>query len=715
MSKRRDRKERKRLRTIEASGQTRPIHAEAVGVDWIEAAGADGKEKPKRFTMTAYSGEQMQVGGYGPPVVIDLAGLTAKAPVPILRDHDLGRVVGHADEVDVGEASVKLAGLVSGAGSDATEVVAAAANGFPWKASVGVRPEKPEFVGEGATTKVNGSTFTGPLYVARKSTLGEVSFVAMGADRKATAKVAASAAQPKETNDMTFDEYIEATIPNPEELREDQKQHLRTGYDAMVKAAATKKPEDIKAAGKPPVVEAPKFDLQAVGLTAAQHEANIEATAEEYREKVPAEDFAKLNAAARKGAIEAKAKALNEEWAAPRLEAEYIKAAATFEADLMVASRPKGPAIHASRRDVQPKILEAALRLGTFAKEEELLKSYGEEVMEAAYPLRRIGLKETIHMVCAMDGRPGPGWGAGENDLIRAAFSTSSVATLLSNVGHKVIIDAYQAVPSVAGLVAKKLTASDFKTHTGVKLTGDFKMKEVGPDGELKHAVAGDDSFTYTVTTYGRMFGLTRQMLINDDVGAFAEIPRMIGRGAALAREEAFWTLVLANTGNYFHANNSNLITAVLASAGLGTASQTLEDQKDADGNPILIVGRYLVVPTALRVTATELHISQLIVTGATGRNPNANIWAGRYEPAVSTYLGNTSFHGSASSTAWYLFADPADVAAFGIAYLDGVETPTVEEATVPSEFLGQAWRGYLDFGVCQVDKRGAVKSTGAG
>lgn len=703
------------LAPIEAAEPKAPIHAEAVPLDWIEAAEGEGEKKIKKFSMTAYTGGPMQVSAYGPPVVIDLAGLTAKAPVPILRDHDLGRVVGHADQVDVAAASLKLSGLVSGAGPDAQEIVASAAAGFPWKASVGARPDKMELVGEGVTTKVNGKTLTGPLYVARKSTLKEVSVVAIGADGKATTRVAASDLfNSDKERTMKFEQWLEAMGLKAEDLREDQLARLRAKYDAEVKAAATKDPKAIEGTA-PPAIEPPKFDLASIEICAAEHVAAIELKASEYEAKIEAKQLAELQGKARKAALEAKAKALKERWAEPRLAAEYIKAAAIFEADLLVAERPKGPAIHASQRDAEPKVIEAALRMGMLASDKELQASYKPEILEAAYPLRRIGLKETIRMVCAMDGRQAPGFGAGEADYIRAAFSTSSVATLLSNVGNKVMIDAYQAVASVARVVARALTANDFKTHTGVKLTGDFTMKKVGADGELKHATAQDTSYTYAIETYGRIFGITRQMMVNDDVGAFAEIPRMIGRGAALALEEAFWTLVLANTGNFFHADNANLITAVLGSAGLGTASQTLEDQVDEQGKPILIMGRYLVLPTALRVTGEELYKSVKVVGPSTAKTPDANIWQGRYEPTVTPYLGNASFHASASSTAWYLFSDPADVAAFGIGYLNGVQQPTVEEATVPSEFLGTAWRGYFDFGVCQVDKRGAVKSTGAG
>ena len=720
MSKHSRRHEKARM--IRAAARIEAIYTEAAGVDWIEATEKDGPEKPKRFSMLAYTGGPLILSGFYRPVVIDLAGLTAKAPVPTLRDHDLSRVVGHADEVELGESSVRVAGVISGAGPDAAEVVASAARGFPWKASVGARPDKMEFVGEGVTVKVNGRTFTGPLYVARKATLGEISFVALGADRKASAKVAASCTRTAqhEEKDMEFNEWIEAMGLVPAELREDQVQKLRAKYDAEVKAAATKagKPIEGNEQQDPPKIEPPQFDIQAIGVSFAQFETGIEATAVEYNERIDAVKLGEIKLGGRKAALELKAKALEEKWCPVRFDTELLKARANFDVALIRAERPKGPAIHSSSRDFKPAILEAAMCLNAGSCEEVMVKQYGEQVIEAAAPLRRIGLKEAIHLVCAMDGRQPPPFGASYGELIQAAFSTASLPTLLSNVGHKTMWEAYQAVPSVAVIVARKLTTSDFKTHTGVKLTADGKMQEVGADGELKHGTVGDRSYTYAVKTYGRMFGITRQMLINDDLGAFAEIPRVIGRGAALTREELFWTLVLANTNSFFDGANANLITPVLDSVGLGTAAQTLEDQKDEEGNPILIMGRYLVVPTNHRVTAEELYRSLNISPGGGNtkvKQPDKNIWAGRYEPLISPYLNNTTFHASASATAWYLFADPADIAAFGIAYLNGQENPTVEEVPLSGEFLGKAWRGYIDLGVCQIDPCGAVKSTGAG
>jgi hypothetical protein len=207
-------------------------------------------------------------------------------------------------------------------------------------------------------------------------------------------------------------------------------------------------------------------------------------------------------------------------------------------------------------------------------------------------------------------------------------------------------------------------------------------------------------------------------MLKNDDLGALMAIPAMCGRGSALAVEKAFWTLLLANTGSFFAAGNNNYIsgaTTNLTSVALAQAVAAFRNQVDPQGNPILLAPKYLVIPTSLEETAWELFKStNVMIAGATDRErQTANIYQGLFQPCVTPYLNNAAITG-ASTTGWYLFGEPDDVAAFGIAYLDGNEFPTIQDAPQAPDVLGQGWRVFFDFGVCQLDPRGAVMSKGA-
>lgn len=671
------------------------VAVEADAAIEFRAADGDGQQKLRRFAGVAYTGGAMRPMGYYRPVVIDLGGLkVAAGSRPILLGHNAAEIVGHTETVQVA-GSIRVDGVISGASEAARQVVEAGDNGFPWRMSVGASVERMILVDEGESVEVNGRRFTGPLLVARKATLMEISFVPLAADNATSARVAAAAAQTIEVQPMKFDTWLKARGYDPDTLDDAKRAELKSEFDAD-----QAKPPKGAVAANPPT---PPADPPADPIRAAAG-----ADVAEYRRRQAEETqrIAKIREVCAGRHAEIEAKAIAEGWPAVQAEVEVLR-----------ADRPTGPAIHGGGPAPDREVLVAAVRMSGGDSDLLVAEAHKPEVMDRAYTLRRIGLKGLIAAACQLDGRPVPAIHAGDADWIRAGFSTTSLAGILGDSANKSLMAAYRSVDSVARVIAKKLTVNNFLTHTGYRLTGDPTLLQVGEDGELKHMKLGESSFTYRVETYGRIFGITRQMMVNDDLGAFMEVPRRIGRGAALALEKAFWTLVLANTGNFFHANNSNLITAVLASAGLGTAVQTFRKLVDADGNPIAVMPRYLVVPPELEVTADELYASTNVNTGGAStaaKQPNKNIFAGKYEPKVSPYISNASFTGQ-SATQWMLFGDPADVAAFGIAYLNGVENPVVEDAPLPSHILGQAWRGYIDFGVCQVDAKGAVKSTGAG
>jgi phage major head subunit gpT-like protein len=721
---------RAKARMIQAAAKQGPILMETVGVEWINAADDGGNEKPKRFAMTAYTGGPMQVNNYGPPVIIDLAGITAKAPLPILRDHDLARVIGHADEVSVGDSSIKLAGIISGAGPDAAEVQAAAGNGFPWKASVGARPDKLEFVGEGVKTKVNGKTFTGPLYVARKATLGETSFVAIGADRKATAKVAASAATYKET-DMEFDQWIEAFGHDVAELREDQLQHYRATYDAEVeaKAAAAKlkaaeakesgDPVKIEAAAKPPIVEVPTFDLDSVILAHESHMAVIDAATEEYRADVPEDELAKLNSAVRKGAIEAKAKALKDQWPTVKLESEHILAAAQYKADLMVASRPKGPAIHSSSQDVSMPAIEAAFCQSCGMLDRE--KHFSPEVLEASDKYRNIGIQELLLIAAQEGGYTGRQRIGTDNlrEVIQAAFSVHTITTLLTSTGNKLLLDGFNRIPQSWREVAEVRNVQDFKSVTMYRMTADLEYKEVAPAGTIEHGTLSQESYSISAKTYARMLTLTRQDIINDDLGAFNDLPKKLGMGAAIKMNKVFWTAWLAavNGGAFWTAARGNYQTGAATALGetaLNTAVKLFRDASGPDNNLLGLEPELMLLPSDLEATGRKLYVSQEVRdTTANTKTLVANTYFNRFKPVIIPELGNSAYTGY-SATGWFLMANPAILASAVMCFLNGQQSPTIESTDADFDTLGIQSRGYHDFGAAMSEYRASVHSVGA-
>lgn len=415
-------------------------------------------------------------------------------------------------------------------------------------------------------------------------------------------------------------------------------------------------------------------------------------------------------------AVHIRKNAILEDWTDDQLEVALIKAEnSVLRLDTIRTERPQAPPItsgHGGMHDRQT--IQAAFfkHLGHETIGERIL---GAQAMEQGAMLRATHFMDIVKASLIGAGRDIP---ASRDEMIRAAFSTTDLAGMLGDSANKLLLDAYQAVPSVARIVSKRLSAKDFKRHTGYRLTGDSKFRKVPPGGEIHHGTLAEQSYPYRVDTYARMFGITRQDVINDDLGAFQTIPQIIGRGAAVALEELFWQLVLANTDSFFGADNDNYLSgadSALSITSLSSGVTKIRKQVDTEGTSIMVAPKYLVVPPELETTADALYTStNIVVTGTTDvEKPDGNPHKNKYQPLPVPHLSNSSYEGY-STVAWYLFGQPDDVAPFGISYLNGVESPTVESADAPFNTLGVQYRGYLDFGVCQIDHRGGLMSKGS-
>ncbi|MCX5685538.1 MAG: hypothetical protein NT049_17920, partial [Planctomycetota bacterium] len=329
--------------------QEEPGHLQLTATMQIEAAAETAGDKPAlpRFTMLAYTGGPMKIAGWRFPVVVDLAGLAIPSQSrPVRFGHDAASGVGHTDRIAVETGQLIAAGVISRDTAAAREIVVSARNGFQWQASIGASVEQFEFVKENQTVLVNGREFAGPLNVVRKATLGEISFVDLGADGETSARLAASAKE-KEPMDATKtdkqNETVAAAAGGPGAGKETAA--APAGTDA---AGTDVAPAKVEAQAAPAAkVETPACSSSPAPLPASDTVASIRAEAAAEEERI---------AAVRKVCggdhTEIVAKALREGWDVTRTELEILR-----------ASRPKAPAAHVVDQTVNGKVLEAACML----------------------------------------------------------------------------------------------------------------------------------------------------------------------------------------------------------------------------------------------------------------------------------------------------------------------------------------------------------------
>jgi hypothetical protein len=697
------------------------IHAEQ---STVEASVGEGK-RPK-FDVIAYNGGPLTVGGYDLPIVLDLAGLEQGKSVIANLHHKKDHLVGHVGTVENNGKTLRLSGEVSAVSQSATEFVDSAKNGFPWQASIEAKPLRVEEIPEGRTVTVNGQSIQGPVYVARKSRLYGVAFLPHGADENTTVQLAASAVEFSHVKgaNMPFDKWVEAMGFDAESLTDVQRERLQAKFQAEITASASEEK----------VIEATDFDVADIKAAAAEHLNDLEASFAEYEGEVPASKFAEIKATALKQHREMKAKAIREKWNPAKFEVEAVRAVSGVKLDLVRSGAShEGPAIHVSKRDeMSPAVIEAALALTMGMPNVE--KQYKAEALEAADKnYKNIGIQQILLMAASANGMPVNAGQRVHNGNLRQvlklampdvhanSFSTLgvSVSNILSNVATKELVAGYEEQDNTWREISTIKTVRDFKKVATYRLLDNMEYEPLGPGGEIKHGTVSQESYERQAKTYAKMFSLTREDIINDDLGAFDDLRTRLGAGAAMKMRDIFWSTFLDNStfftsgrGNYISGATTNL---GLDGVGLGLGIKAFRTMKSAEADGAKRIGGepvILLVPPELEAIAQQLYTSSNL-TGGSSPTPNANIYVNKYRPVIVPQLSESGFTGN-SATAWYLFRATSVYAAMVVSFLNGQQSPVVESADADFNTLGIQFRGYHDFGVDKAEYVAGVKSKGA-
>ena len=295
-----------------------------------------------------------------------------------------------------------------------------------------------------------------------------------------------------------------------------------------------------------------------------------------------------------------------------------------------------------------------------------------------------------------------------DEQLVREALTGAGAFTgILSNVAHKSMAQSYQTAPTTYQLWTGKGSNSDFKEATRYRLSEADVLEKMTSQGEFKNAQVTEASVKTSVATYGRSFSITRQALINDDLGALNQIPAKYGASARRMINQMVYKVLTDNptieNAALFHANHGNLGSGVLNIKNLGAAKAAMAKQTNIGGEEKLnIQPAFLLVPVDLEVDAIQLISS---VVDPTKNNATPNPFANKLSVVADPELSATA--------PWYLAAAPGLCPTIEVTTLNGKEAPTMESAVL-FDTLGIKWRIYFDIGVNLIDYRGLFKSTGA-
>ena len=686
---------------------------------------ASNGAKPK-VVGVAYSGGKMNLPGWRHPVVVDLAGMEIPESVPLLTNHEnktdsrIGLI-----SAAVRNNALEITGEIVSDSKDAADIIAQGKAGADWQLSIGADVKECELVK--GSREVNGQEVEGPFYHIKKSTLREVSVVAVGADAHTNMKVNAKFnlvnQEGEAMNNKSETKSVSAvSAPNdavPPEKKPEPEQKPgnpanKAGEPANKPGEPEKKPDNAEktpgqaaAEATPPAIQASAGDVAATAREAAQNAVKAE------RERISA-----IQAICDGEFPEIEREAIAGGWT-PEVVTKKVLETIRAErpaanVNISVKTAPEGGELR--------KTIEAAMCLRVGVSADQLEKSYGAKTVEAGMAEMDMPLKQLLIECMKLDGIP---YSRGfDNETIRAAFSSVSLPGILSNVANKKLLQSYEAQPIIAMKLCSTGDLNDFKENDRFRLTDVGDLLPIAADGEIKDGGLIEESAKNQLDTYGKKFCLTRKMIINDDLGAFMKVPTAMGNRAARLIDQLFFSRLLSNPAQadgkaLFSTNHKNLLSgasSALSSDSLKKAIQLFLDQVDADGQPISVEPKYLLVPTALKHLAIELTQGATLIMSGTDNavRPALNVLSDENLQVISSpYLGNSAYEGS-SQTGWYLFGDPKTVDTWEIGFLKGKRTPTVERGETDFNTLGLWFRVYFDLGVREQDHRGMVKANGA-
>ncbi|SFK37728.1 phage prohead protease, HK97 family [Pseudovibrio ascidiaceicola] len=285
----------------------------------------------------------------------------------------------------------------------------------------------------------------------------------------------------------------------------------------------------------------------------------------------------------------------------------------------------------------------------------------------------------------------------------RALHSTSDFPLIMGNTVGRTLRQSYDSVPSALKKLARQTTVKDFRAKHRIILSEAPDLEKLNEHGEYKHGTMSESAESFKIDTFGRMIGITRQALINDDLGALNDLPRRLGIAAADFEAEFFIKLLEMNGGKgpkmgdgnpVFHEGHRNL-AQTKGKPSIETLSvlrQALRHQVSLSGKRLNLSPRHLIIPAELETLAQKL-LAEITPNRIDDVNPFSDLGM-----VVEGRFNNPD--------RWYLATSHSQMDGLEYAYLEGEPGPQTE-TKAGFEIDGIKIKVRLDFGACFGDWRG--------
>ena len=294
---------------------------------------------------------------------------------------------------------------------------------------------------------------------------------------------------------------------------------------------------------------------------------------------------------------------------------------------------------------------------------------------------------------------------------------TGDFPVLLESVMHKTLVGAYEHATDTWTRFCKVGSVVDFRLHNRYRAGSFSNLDIVNEHGEfLNKPIADGEKASIAAQTKGNIINITRQALINDDMGAFTDLAALLGRAAHRTIEQDVYNLlglnaglgpVMADGNTLFHASRGNLVATGVAPtmASLEAMRVAMASQRDASGDEWLDIRPAVAVSSLAVGSAIRVAVGAEYDPDVQNKFQRPNITKGLLRDVIDTPR--------VSGTAYYLFAEPSIVPTLEVVFLNGNRTPYMEMEK-GFDIDGFRWKVRLDYGVGAIDWRGAMRNPGA-
>ena len=309
-----------------------------------------------------------------------------------------------------------------------------------------------------------------------------------------------------------------------------------------------------------------------------------------------------------------------------------------------------------------------------------------------------------------------------------AAHGTTDFTGIVANVANKSLLAGWEENPSTYRQWCRIGSVSDFRRVNRTGLSGASLLAAVPEHGEYTHGTKSDRTEYLTAVKYGRLFSISREAILADDLQAFTSIPRGMGRAADLTVNKTVYDLLCSNSGvgptlnqdstALFRTTGSANYTASAGApsvANLEVGRNLMARQLDPNNSmPLNIQPKYILTPSALVTTAKVLVASEkdpLGTASATGGATTPNPFYNALTVIGEPYLDDTSH--TNGTVAWYLLADQNMHDTFEVAFVGGQQSPYLESRDGWS-VDGVEYKVRIECGVAALDYRAMYRKKGA-